>query len=82
VKNLKNMGWIKKHISELNRDVWAKSNTQPMSMRSVLPKGILKYRVFQKERYNGIPNVTAWRLLRKHLHLTAYKLCIVEGAER
>jgi hypothetical protein len=26
-------------------------------------------RVFQKEFYNGIPNVTVWRVLRKPLHL-------------
>jgi hypothetical protein len=34
--------------------------------------------VFQKELYNGIPNVTVWRALRKRLHLKEYKLSIVE----
>jgi hypothetical protein len=32
--------------------------------------------VFQKELYNGIPYVTVWRVLRKRLHLEAYKLSI------
>jgi hypothetical protein len=27
--------------------------------------------------YNGVPNVTVWRLLRKLLHLKAYKLLYV-----
>jgi hypothetical protein len=27
------------------------------------------YRMFQKELYNSIPNVTLWRVLRKHLYL-------------
>jgi hypothetical protein len=35
------------------------------------------YRVFRKELYSGIPNVTMWRVLRKRLHLKAYKLAIV-----
>jgi hypothetical protein len=30
-------------------------------------------RVFQKEPYNDIPNVIVWRVLRKHLHLSAHK---------
>jgi hypothetical protein len=34
------------------------------------------YRVFQKELYNGISNLTVWRVLRKHLHIKAYKLSI------
>jgi hypothetical protein len=34
--------------------------------------------VFQKQLYNGIPNVTVWRVLRKRLHLKAYKLFIVK----
>jgi hypothetical protein len=34
--------------------------------------------VFEKELYNGIPNVTVWRVLLKHLHLKAYKLSIVQ----
>jgi hypothetical protein len=36
--------------------------------------------VFQKELYNGIPNVTVWRVLWKRSHLKAYKLSIVQGA--
>jgi hypothetical protein len=36
------------------------------------------YMVFQKERYNGIRNVTVWRVLRKRLHLKVYKLSIVQ----
>jgi hypothetical protein len=42
---------------------------------------VQKYRMFQKELYNGIPNVTAWRVLRKRSHLKAYKLFIVKGVE-
>jgi hypothetical protein len=30
--------------------------------------------VFRKERYNDIPSVTVWRVLRKRLHLKAYKV--------
>jgi hypothetical protein len=37
----------------------------------------LMYRVFKKELYNVIPNVAVWRVLRKRLHLKAYKLSIV-----
>jgi hypothetical protein len=37
--------------------------------------------VFQKEIYNGIPNVDVWRVLRKRLHLKAYKLSIVQSVE-
>jgi hypothetical protein len=40
------------------------------------------YMVFQKELYNDIPNVTVWRVLRKVLHLKAYKLSIFQGVER
>jgi hypothetical protein len=38
------------------------------------------YRVFQKEIYYStcIPNVTVWRVLRKHLNLKAYKLSVVQ----
>jgi hypothetical protein len=36
-----------------------------------------KYRVFQKEFYNFIPNITVWWVLRKRLHLKAYKISIV-----
>jgi hypothetical protein len=35
-------------------------------------------KMFQKELCNGIPNVPVWRVLRKHLHLKAYKLSIVQ----
>jgi hypothetical protein len=38
--------------------------------------------MFRKELYNGIPNVTVWRMLRKHLRIKAYKLSIVQGVER
>jgi hypothetical protein len=38
--------------------------------------------VFQKELYNGIPNVTVWRVLRKRLHVKVYKLSIVQHLER
>jgi hypothetical protein len=34
-----------------------------------------------QEFYNGIPNITVWRVLRKRLHLKAYKLSAVEGVE-
>jgi hypothetical protein len=37
--------------------------------------------VFQKKLYNGIPNVTVWEALGKHLHLKAYKPSIVQGVE-
>jgi hypothetical protein len=37
--------------------------------------------MFQKELYNGTPNVTVWRVLRKRLHVEAYKLSIVQGTE-
>jgi hypothetical protein len=35
-------------------------------------------KVFQKELYNDISNVTVWRLSRKRLHLKEYKLSIVK----
>jgi hypothetical protein len=35
------------------------------------------YRMFQKELYSGIQNVTVWRVLRKRLHLKACNLSIV-----
>jgi hypothetical protein len=38
-----------------------------------------RYSVFQKELYNGIANVTVWRVLLKCLHLKAYKPPIVQG---
>jgi hypothetical protein len=34
-----------------------------------------------KELYDGVPNVVVWRVLRKHLHLKACKLSIVQGVE-
>jgi hypothetical protein len=37
--------------------------------------------VFQKELYNGIPNATAWRVLRKRLHLKAYQLSVVQAVK-
>jgi hypothetical protein len=40
---------------------------------------VIIYRVIQKELYNGIPNVTVWRVLPKRLHLKEYKLSIVHG---
>jgi hypothetical protein len=39
------------------------------------------FRVFQKELYNGIPEAPVWRVLRKPLHLKAYKLSTVQGVE-
>jgi hypothetical protein len=36
----------------------------------------------QKELDNGVPNVTLRRVLRKHLHLKAYKLSIFQHLER
>jgi hypothetical protein len=35
--------------------------------------------VIQEELYNGTPNLTVWRVLRKHLHLKVYKLSIVQS---
>jgi hypothetical protein len=35
-------------------------------------------KVFQKGLYNGIPNVAVRRVVRKRLHLKAYKLSIVQ----
>jgi hypothetical protein len=37
------------------------------------------YRIFQKELYNGIPNVAMWRVIRRRLHLKTYKLSTVQG---
>jgi hypothetical protein len=44
----------------------------------VSPVSQLLYRAFQKELYNRIPNVTAWRVLWKRSHLKAYKLSVVQ----
>jgi hypothetical protein len=41
----------------------------------------LKYSVIQKELYNDIPHVSVWRVLRKHLHLNAYKSSIAQSVE-
>jgi hypothetical protein len=46
----------------------------------ILPKGILCI-VFEKELYKCMANVTLWRVVRKRLHLKAYKLSIVEHFE-
>jgi hypothetical protein len=50
------------------------------SRKTDLPNGYIpivsmctKYRVFRKQPHNGIANVTVWRVLRKRLHLNAYK---------
>jgi hypothetical protein len=37
--------------------------------------------VVSEELYNGIPNVSVWRVLRKRLHLKANKLSISQSAE-
>jgi hypothetical protein len=42
----------------------------------------LKYMMFKKELNNSIPNVTVRQVLRKRLHLKAYKLPIVQGVEK
>jgi hypothetical protein len=42
----------------------------------------MKNKVFQKERYNDIPNVTVWRVLRKLLCLKACKLSTFQHIER
>jgi hypothetical protein len=44
--------------------------------------GGIKYRMLQKELYNSIPNVTAWRVLRKYLHLKVYKLSSVQDVQK
>jgi hypothetical protein len=38
----------------------------------------MMYRMFKKELYNGVPNITVWKLLRKRLYLGTYKLSIVQ----
>jgi hypothetical protein len=38
--------------------------------------------MFQKEIYNGVPNVTVRRVLRKLLHLKNYKLSIVQVVQQ
>jgi hypothetical protein len=46
-------------------------------IRSVVIKAL-----FQKEFYNSISNGTTRRVLRKRLHLKAYKLSIIQGVGR
>jgi hypothetical protein len=36
-------------------------------------QGFYKYRVFKKELYYVTPNITVWGVLRKLLHLKAFK---------
>jgi hypothetical protein len=43
---------------------------------------ITLHKVFQKELYNGIRNVTVWQVLQKRLHSGVHKLSIVQGVER
>jgi hypothetical protein len=40
-----------------------------------------KYRELKKKLYNGIPDVTVWRVLQS-LHLKEFKLSIVQRLER
>jgi hypothetical protein len=61
-------------VKDFNRD-----SVQTMQVfKQVFPK----YRAFQKGLYNCNPTVTVRRLLRKCLHLKAYKLSIAEDVER
>jgi hypothetical protein len=39
-------------------------------------------KLHKKELYYRIPNVSVWRVLRKRLHLKAYKLSIVQHHKR
>jgi hypothetical protein len=55
---------------------------QSLYQQSYRPKFLTIFKVFQKELYNCIPNVSAWRVLRKYLHLKTYKLSIVQDVER
>jgi hypothetical protein len=54
-------------------------NITHMGLISVCIYCFVDKTVFQKEIYNSIPNVNAWRVLRKRLHLKTYKLAIVQG---
>jgi hypothetical protein len=48
-----------------------------------LHSALVTYRVFQTELYNGIPNVTVWRVLRQYLYLkTNNQSIIVQDIER
>jgi hypothetical protein len=53
---------------------WSASQHMPGLRKNI-------YSVFQKEIYNDIPNAIMWRVLRKRLHLTAYKLSIFRHLE-
>jgi hypothetical protein len=57
---------------------WMIGPCEPNEVSSLL----IKYRVFKKVLYNGIPNVTVWLELRKKLCLKEYKLCFVQDVER
>jgi hypothetical protein len=48
----------------------------------VCQRPFIKYMMFQKEFFNGIPNATVWRLLRKRLNLKQYQLSAVLHLER
>jgi hypothetical protein len=52
------------------------------SRRVMTPPSTRIYRCFKKEPYNDIPNDAVWRVLRKRLHLKAYKLSIIQHLER
>jgi hypothetical protein len=66
------------------RRIWYLAVTSLLQIIILLQcfKRVIKYRVFKKELYNGILNVTVWRELRKRLRLKAYKLSIVQYLER
>jgi hypothetical protein len=51
-------------------------NTKLWILQSAINTGCFK------TSFNGIPNDTVRRLLRKRLHLKAYKLSIVQGVKR
>jgi hypothetical protein len=61
---------------------WLKLNPSVQFLAGAVPTKLSqllhKYRAFKKELYNVIPNITLWRVLRKHLHSKAYKLSIVQ----
>jgi hypothetical protein len=48
-----------------------------VSRPTTLPR-VPTHKVFQKELYNGIPNVSVWRVLRKRLYLKEYKLYMID----
>jgi hypothetical protein len=57
-----------------------KHNILSTKQRRLVSKSSL-YRMLQKQLYNGISNITVWRVLRRRLHLEAYKLSIVQHLE-